>query len=93
MDGIERYFPAGTRLNAPQGGYVLWVELPPQADTVALMETAAQENISLAPGALFSAREGFASSMRLSCGAPWTAAQDQALRRLGELVDAHLQMA
>lgn len=93
MDGIERYFPAGTRLNAPQGGYVLWVELPPQADTVALMETAAQENISLAPGALFSAREGFASSMRLSCGAPWTPAQDQALRRLGELVDAHLQMA
>ena len=58
-----------------------------------LMETAAQENISLAPGALFSAREGFASSMRLSCGAPWTPAQDQALRRLGELVDAHLQMA
>ncbi len=72
---------------------MLWVALPEGANAVALMETAAQENISLAPGALFSAREGFASSMRLSCGAPWTPAQDQALRRLGELVDAHLQMA
>lgn len=70
---------------------MLWVALPEGANAVALMETAAQENISLAPGALFSAREGFANCIRLSCGAPWTPQQANALRRLGELVDANLQ--
>ncbi len=27
---IERYFPLGTRITQPLGGFVLWVELPPE---------------------------------------------------------------
>jgi DNA-binding transcriptional MocR family regulator len=32
---VEQYFPAGTRVTRPQGGYFVWVELP--ADIDALM--------------------------------------------------------
>jgi len=28
IEAIERHFPEGTRLTAPQGGYFLWVKLP-----------------------------------------------------------------
>lgn len=27
-DAVARYFPAGTRVTRPQGGHLLWVELP-----------------------------------------------------------------
>jgi len=29
---ISRYFPAGTRISSPRGGYVIWVELPDGVD-------------------------------------------------------------
>lgn len=29
-------FPAGTRVSSPQGGYVLWVEMPETVDALAL---------------------------------------------------------
>ena len=90
---MERWLPSGTKLNPPQGGYVLWVELPEGVDSVRLMEDACGQGISVAPGALFSAREGFANCIRLSCGSPWTPAQADALRRLGELADGYLQQS
>ena len=31
---VERHFPDGTRLARPQGGYFLWLELPPQVDAL-----------------------------------------------------------
>ncbi len=93
MEGVERWLPSGTKLNPPQGGYVLWVELPEGVDSVRLMEDAYGQGISVAPGALFSAREGFANCVRLSCGSPWTPAQADALRRLGELADGYLQQS
>src|SRR5690606_23889856 len=30
---IARYFPAGTKVTRPEGGFVLWVELPGDVDT------------------------------------------------------------
>ena len=30
--GVERHFPAGTRMTRPAGGYFLWLELPAQVD-------------------------------------------------------------
>lgn len=90
MEGVARWLPSGAKLNPPQGGYVLWVELPEGVDSVQLMEDAYGQGISVAPGALFSAREGFNSCVRLSCGSPWTPEQALAMRRLGELVSRQL---
>lgn len=33
---VERHFPAGTRVTRPEGGYFLWLELPPEVDALAL---------------------------------------------------------
>src|SRR4029078_7732253 len=33
---VENYFPTGTRVTRPAGGFVLWVELPESVDSVEL---------------------------------------------------------
>jgi DNA-binding transcriptional MocR family regulator len=84
-EAIARYFPPGTRVSAPAGGVVLWVQLPPAVDGVALFHHALAERIGIAPGAIFSATGGYRSFIRLSFGVAWSAAVDEALRVLGRL--------
>ncbi len=82
---ILRYFPEGTRLSRPQGGFVLWVELPPGVDTLRLQREAMRQHIATAPGALFSVKDRYRNCLRMNCGLPWSDTIEQALRTLGEL--------
>jgi DNA-binding transcriptional MocR family regulator len=89
---VERFFPTGTRTSAPQGGYVLWVELPPQVDSMMLYRAALERGITVGPGYMFSTRNAFSHFIRLNYSYPWTPASEAALQRLGLLVgelDAH----
>ncbi len=52
---VARHLPAATRLTAPQGGFVLWVELPEEVDTTALHDRAIAAGVCYVPGELFSA--------------------------------------
>jgi DNA-binding transcriptional MocR family regulator len=81
-------FPDGTRAANPAGGFVLWVELPPGGDALALYENAMQENISITPGPLFSASDRYRNCLRLNGGRTWTPAIERALARLGALAKA-----
>ncbi|WP_374354859.1 PLP-dependent aminotransferase family protein [Chitinimonas sp.] len=91
-DGLARYFPAGTRWTQPQGGYLCWVALPAGADATRLLQSAVAEDISFAPGPLFSARHSYRNYLRLCSGEPWTPTVDARLRRLGELAQQQLGM-
>lgn len=83
---IAKYFPDGTKVTRPTGGYVLWVELPPTVCSLELFARAVAEKISIAPGPIFSAKKRFQNFIRLSCGTPWSEATDQALLKLGQLI-------
>ena len=85
---ISRYFPHGTRVTQPKGGFVLWVEFAPNVDTLQLMHYAQTEKISIAPGQIFSATQKYRHCIRLSCAQPWTTAVERALCRLGQLAQA-----
>ena len=37
LGAIEQFFPAGTKVTRPEGGYFLWVELPENIDTSAII--------------------------------------------------------
>ena len=82
---VERHFPAGTRVTRPEGGYFLWLELPPQVDALALHQRARAASISTAPGVLFSADHRFTHHLRLNVGHPGDARFDGAIRTLGRL--------
>ena len=84
-EAILRYFPAGTRLSQPQGGFILWVELPAEIDSAVLFERAVREDIAFVPGDLFSASGRYRNCLRLNCGNPWSPRLEEAVKRLGAL--------
>ncbi|MBP9944676.1 MAG: PLP-dependent aminotransferase family protein, partial [Desulfomicrobium sp.] len=83
---VGRTFPEGTRVGRPEGGGVLWVELPDGVDSVELMYRAREEGISIAPGTIFSTQDRFSGHVRLNCGNPWTEELACGIERLGCLV-------
>ncbi|MBA1261721.1 PLP-dependent aminotransferase family protein [Stutzerimonas stutzeri] len=82
---VQRYFPEGTQMTRPTGGFILWVSLPARINTKDLHTLALQQGISIAPGLIFSNTEQFNHCVRLNCGLPWTVEAERALKRLGEL--------
>ncbi|WP_075795534.1 aminotransferase-like domain-containing protein [Massilia putida] len=85
---VLRFFPAGTRVSEPQGGYVLWVELAGGVDAMRLYTRALDHGITVGPGHMFSARGSWVNCIRLNYSYPWTAETEEALRTLGRLVAA-----
>ena len=85
-DAVMRIFPEGTRISQPQGGFVLWVELPEGTDSMALARRALRNGVSVAPGPLFSASGKFGNFIRLSCARVWDARLERALVTLAKLV-------
>ena len=83
-DAIGRYFPEGTRVTRPRGGFVLWVEMPEMIDALRLYERAKKAGISIAPGQIFSVEGKFHNCIRLNA-AVWDAAVEQAIATLGQL--------
>jgi DNA-binding transcriptional MocR family regulator len=87
-EAVAEHFPAQCRLTQPAGGFVLWVELPPQVDSVRLFEAARDQGIAIGPGTMFSSSGKYRNFIRLNCGHPMTARLELAVARLGELVRA-----
>jgi DNA-binding transcriptional MocR family regulator len=90
---IDKYFPAGTRVSCPAGGFVLWLELPQPVKTRALFQTALDQGICFAPGEVFSASGRYANCLRLSCGHSWDARIERGVARLGALATEALGRA
>lgn len=82
---IDRAFPPETRVTAPKGGFVLWLELPDGFDCGALYRRAIRERICFVPGNLFTATGRYRNCMRLSCGHAWDRRIERSVERLGEL--------
>ncbi len=85
-EAIATQFPDGTRVSAPRGGFVLWVELPPGVDALQLHEQALRKRIVVAPGPLFSARQRFTNFIRISAGTPWSDRVADGIRTLARLI-------
>ena len=83
--GIVKYFPEGTKISRPAGGYVLWVELPETIDALKLYRAALAKGISIVPGLIFSASGRFKNHIRISCGHPWSDSIERSFITLGKL--------
>ena len=83
IEMVSQYFPTGTKVSRPAGGYFLWVEMPNSVDALALHRKAMEAGISIAPGPMFSASHGFSSCIRINCGHPPTTRVESALQKVG----------
>lgn len=81
---VRRFFPKGTRLTRPAGGFVLWVQLPDSVDSLELYGRALEGGIAITPGYLFSAAEQYRNFVRLNA-ANWSDEAENAVERLGAL--------
>ncbi|MEX0883329.1 MAG: PLP-dependent aminotransferase family protein [Cyclobacteriaceae bacterium] len=83
---IGDYFPEGTKVSQPQGGFVLWVELEKGMDTGKLFDKLLSQGISIAPGRMFTLQNQFYHCMRLNYGLPWSDRLDRQIYRLGQML-------
>ncbi len=68
---IRQYFPKEAIVWIPEGGFLLWVELPQQIDIEAVYQAALLKNVAFSRGTgFFTTPEAKVSSMRLNCSAP-----------------------
>ncbi|WNG51354.1 PLP-dependent aminotransferase family protein [Archangium minus] len=85
VEAIGEHFPEGTRVTRPEGGPLVWVELPRKVDSLVLHSRALEAGISIAPGPIFSAQRRYGNFIRLNCGFPWSPRMEGALATLGSL--------
>jgi DNA-binding transcriptional MocR family regulator len=86
---VREYFPEGTRVTNPRGGFTLWVELPETVDVTELNRRALEQGIGFSPGMLFSPTWGYTHHIRLCCGGStdWNRIEP-AMATLGRLASA-----
>ncbi|MGE0703561.1 MAG: PLP-dependent aminotransferase family protein, partial [Vicinamibacterales bacterium] len=84
-EAVARSFPEGVAISRPQGGFVLWCELPRAIDAMTLFRRARAAGISIAPGPMFGPQGGFDHCIRINCGHPWSDRIARSVRTLGAL--------
>ncbi|MFZ1547622.1 MAG: PLP-dependent aminotransferase family protein [Candidatus Nitrotoga sp.] len=85
-DVVMKIFPDETRISQPQGGFVLWIELPEGIDSFSLARCAIHHGVSIAPGPFFSASGKFSNFIRLSSARIWDARMERAMLTLAKLI-------
>jgi DNA-binding transcriptional MocR family regulator len=87
---IAEYFPSGTRLTIPEGGMLLWVEMPNGRSSRTVFDRALPLGIRVAPGRMFTNSDRYEHFLRISCGHPYTDEIEQAVRTLGQIVSGRM---
>lgn len=83
---IEDYFPENTKISQPQGGFMLWLELDKKIDTAELYDVAISQNISFAPGRMFTQHNQYNNCMRINYALEWSEKLENDLKLLGNIV-------
>lgn len=83
IDWVTRYFPEGTRCSRPQGGFMLWVELPDGFDTQKLNRQLLEQGVQIAVGSIFSASGKYRNCLRMNFAAKPTQENEQAVQKVG----------
>jgi 2-aminoadipate transaminase len=89
---LSDMMPASVRWNVPDGGFYVWLTLPPGVNAKAMLPRAVTARVAYVPGTAFFA-DGFgSSSMRLSYCYPTPERIREGVRRLAGVVGAELEL-
>ncbi len=83
-EAIMKYFPKGTKVSQPQGGLVVWVEMPENVDSVELYHSCLAKGVSIAPGVIFSSQGRYRNFIRIR-SAEYSPVVDAALATVGSI--------
>ncbi|MDW8848395.1 PLP-dependent aminotransferase family protein [Erwinia sp. MMLR14_017] len=88
---VRHYFPCGICVTRPQGGFLMWIELPEAFDAVRLNKELREAKLQVAVGSLFSASGKYRNCLRLSYAQPFTEKTGRALEILGAAVERAME--
>jgi len=88
VEAVRTHFPSEARMVVPQGGYFLWIDLGPGADTTALGARAAEAGVPFVKGADFFADGGGTTCLRLAFSAVPADRIREGIERLGAVIAA-----
>jgi 2-aminoadipate transaminase len=92
VDALQDLMPAACRWNVPDGGFYVWLSLPPGVDAKAMLPRAVTARVAYVPGTAFFA-DGFGSgAMRLSYCYPTPERIREGVRRLAGVIEAELEL-
>ncbi|WP_346827501.1 PLP-dependent aminotransferase family protein [Serratia inhibens] len=83
---IMKYFPPGTRVSQPRGGFMLWIELDDEFDTLRLNRYLEQQGVQIAVGSIFSASGKYRNCLRINYAPKLTPEIEQAVSRVGKTI-------
>jgi 2-aminoadipate transaminase len=89
LAGLEREMPAGVRWTTPRGGFFLWVTLPEQCETDAMLPDATDRGVIYLPSSWFYPDRSWTRSLRLNFSAQPEERIAEAMRRLAETISAY----
>ena len=90
LETLEAHFPKEATWTKPGGGFYVWVTLPPEIDTKAMVPKAIVAKVAYVPGSAFYA-DGFGSwQMRLSYCHPTPERIREGVKALGAVVKQEL---
>ncbi|WP_437887409.1 PLP-dependent aminotransferase family protein [Phytobacter sp. V91] len=87
---VRQYFPCEICVTRPQGGFMLWIELPETVDMLCVSRQLCRMKLQIAPGSLFSASGKYRNCLRINCAMPLCNSNREAIQRVGEAV--HIAM-
>ena len=91
LESLEQHFPAEATWTKPGGGFYVWVNLPAEIDTKALMPKAIVAKVAYVPGNAFYA-DGLGSwAMRLSYCHPTPERIREGVKALGGVIKQEMQ--
>jgi DNA-binding transcriptional MocR family regulator len=86
LEGLAAELPAGAAWSRPDGGYFLWLDLPPGVDAADLLDRAQDAGVTFVKGRDFYPDGGGEESARLAYSFPSVEEIREGVRRLGALV-------
>jgi 2-aminoadipate transaminase len=90
---LRAWMPASVRFVEPYGGFFVWLELPSDIATPALLEQAREAGILLQPGTRFSIAGHFGNCLRLCFACQPEERIREGCKRLGQVLHSVLPSA
>lgn len=90
LGALEEHFPAEARWTCPEGGFFVWVELPPETDCTGMLAEAIAHGVTFVPGDGFYPDGRGRNCMRIAFCYAEPAEIAEGVRRLAKTVAAHL---
>ena len=92
ISALSDMMPASVRWNVPDGGFYVWLTLPPGINAKAMLPRAVTARVAYVPGTAFFADGYGSSSMRLSFCYPTPERIREGVRRLAGVIEAEMEL-